>query len=143
HSFRSKEQHFYANPGRYSTTITLYYQGRIEIETADIHIIALTGSGIKKNVALCDADSVRINGDISADSFLWNNGKTTESIWVKKEGSYRVKSMKEGCYRLDTIHVFKNKASFLGPDTTLCQVKYFMLKATLPGAVYRWQDGST
>ncbi|MFC5270682.1 gliding motility-associated C-terminal domain-containing protein [Adhaeribacter terreus] len=80
-------------------------------------------------------------------SYIWSTGDTTATIAVTQPGKYwlRATTSCNGQTLSDTVTV--TRINFPKPaltqDTALCQNSEVLINATLPGAVYRWQDGST
>jgi hypothetical protein len=81
------------------------------------------------------------------DSFFWSDGSAGLALFVSKPGKYWIQAS-NSC-RQETVSdtVFIQDGVF--PEVlwterySLCDADGFMLKAEVPGATYRWQDGST
>ncbi|WP_118950450.1 gliding motility-associated C-terminal domain-containing protein [Taibaiella helva] len=100
------------------------------------------------SIALCiinqQQEPVTLSADTGAD-YRWNDGSTGRTLTVNSPGMYYV-AYKDICRtRIDTFKVSSYALSLdLGPDTALCDVPALTLDAGgVPGAAYRWQDGST
>lgn len=91
--------------------------------------------------------ALRDRSGMALASYRWSTGDTTAIIAVTQPGKYWLRATTScGTQTLsDTVVVtriaFPQPA--LTPDTALCQKGEVLINATLPGAVYRWQDGST
>jgi gliding motility-associated-like protein len=78
---------------------------------------------------------------------LWSTGETTPAISVTKPGKYWLSATYNCSSQTvsDTVTIIQ--LSFPQPaltqDTAICQSGPVLINATLPGATYRWQDGST
>jgi gliding motility-associated-like protein len=83
----------------------------------------------------------------SFDSVLWSDGSDKTTLSVSKPGKYWVRTF-DNCRKeaaSDTLVVKESDFPEI-PWTqkfSLCDADGFMLKAEVPGATYRWQDGST
>ncbi|MFK8038937.1 MAG: LamG domain-containing protein [Crocinitomicaceae bacterium] len=78
-------------------------------------------------------------------TYLWDNGLTTATRSVTLAGTYSL-IMTLGCSEYyDTIQVsFASLPNVnLGNDTIICTGQSLLLDATVAGATYIWQDGST
>ncbi|MDX2286238.1 MAG: gliding motility-associated C-terminal domain-containing protein, partial [Bacteroidia bacterium] len=77
--------------------------------------------------------------------YIWNGSVEDRFLIVDEPGLYRVSLTRDGCTVYDSIGVaaLPVPQPDLGPDTALCRWQDYQLNAALPGASYRWQDGST
>ena len=57
---------------------------------------------IKGSATACDGDSIELNSSNLLGNY-WSNGDTSNTIFVKKSGSYTVKSMSNGCYSSNSL----------------------------------------
>jgi len=84
------------------------------------------------------------------DSYLWNNGETTESITVSPDSStfYSVTVTKDGCEDTDNVEVIVGSTTsstvnaFAGEDQTICRGEVVTLTAS-GGSTYEWSTGET
>ncbi len=80
--------------------------------------------------------------------YEWDNGNTDSIRAISLPGNYWVRYYNNTCaYRIDSFFVTTSDLSFsLGDDqmVSFCDhpLSYVELKANIPNAVYRWQDGS-
>ncbi len=98
------------------------------------------------NIILC-TDSVSVSASRGqGETYLWNTGAASSSIFVSKPGIYWVDVSYFSCTYRDSFNV-NNVATArpLGNDTTVClSGTGYVLSAATAGAVsYAWQDGST
>ena len=62
-------------------------------------------TGLFSDTVLCSSSILDINIDDIYDSYLWNNGDTTNFIQINQAGSYFVTVSSSGCFTTDTIVV--------------------------------------
>ena len=62
-------------------------------------------TGLFSDTVLCSSLILDINIDDIYDSYLWNNGDTTNFIQINQAGSYFVTVSSSGCFTTDTIVV--------------------------------------
>ncbi|MBK7965244.1 MAG: hypothetical protein IPK10_08065 [Bacteroidetes bacterium] len=101
-------------------------------------------------VALCTDDpgtTVTLTAS-AGNSFLWNNGATTQSIHVNQSGNFYVNiDNTNHCFVSDTVEV--NALPFVDPDvisnsgTDFCESLSATLSVTPSYASYLWSNGST
>lgn len=92
----------------------------------------------------CLEDSVKITAPPGANSYTWNDGYTGQTRYVSQSGRYWVYAYYDCSVEIDTFSLALTDISLdLGPDTTICSNGSLALDAAVPGATYRWQDGST
>ena len=61
---------------------------------------------IGRDTSLCTNQGIVLNsGNASADTYLWNTGQTTQSIFVKTVGEYSVTVTENSCIAADTVKV--------------------------------------
>jgi gliding motility-associated-like protein len=78
------------------------------------------------------------------DDYLWSNGSIGRTLTVNQSGTYWVTGFKKCQIYMDTIHLdMVNFNAALGNDTVICPGDQLLLDASIPGATYRWQDGSS
>jgi gliding motility-associated-like protein len=78
------------------------------------------------------------------DEYLWSDGSTGRTLTVNQSGTYWVTGFKTCQTYIDSIHLnMVDFNAFLGNDTIICPGDQLLLDATVPGATYQWQDGSS
>ena len=94
---------------------------------------------------ICPGDSTLLDAGFGLNSFLWNTGDTTHSIWVKAPGTYWVHSVEPDCHLDDTIVVsYHNQTPVnLGPDKQLCINDSVQLDAGSGRIWYHWNTGAS
>jgi gliding motility-associated-like protein len=87
------------------------------------------------------------NSGNALNAYLWSTGETSASISVTKPGKYWLRaSYNCGSATVsDTVTVtgFAFPQPALTSDTAICQTGPVLINAEIPGATYKWQDGST
>jgi gliding motility-associated-like protein len=107
-------------------------------------------SGKRVDTVICINQSIVLQADPTATSFLWQDGTTAVSIRVTAPGLYWVQETSaNGCLFVDSFHVGQKQPPIvtLGMDTVICPEQRMVLEPVLlnnqPVETYRWQDGST
>ncbi len=97
--------------------------------------------------SICFKDSARLLAiDTTGYGYTWQEESGTHANMVYSGGLYvaRYYTYNPCTYHIDTFQVKKADFDFsLGRDTVVCNAAAFRLRTMVPGASYRWQDGST
>ena len=96
-------------------------------------------------IYLCADDNLTLVAGSGDLSYQWQDGSGAATYVVREAGLYWVEVRQHGCSRRDSVQVIyaAPHGDFFKEDTLrLCQGETYRLRATLPGASYRWQDGS-
>ncbi len=100
-----------------------------------------------QDTAFCENDSVMIGSNsLTADSYLWNTGATTGSIYAKTPGEYRLEITRNGCTYEDTLQVREDQVPTfdLGEDSVFCGAVMITLSISVSGQPqYVWSNGHT
>lgn len=93
---------------------------------------------------LCPGQSITLSAAYGASTYRWQDGSVDPVYTVTSAGTYSVILNLDGCERGDTVQVTDVPAPVfdLGNDTTVCANENLLLEASVPGAVFRWQDQS-
>jgi hypothetical protein len=97
------------------------------------------------NQPLCPGASLTLDAGVH-QSYLWNNGETTQSITVTSAGGYAVSVTNEfGCEGTGFVFISsaQNPVVDLGPNKNLCLGATLTLDAGNAGATYVWSNGET
>jgi gliding motility-associated-like protein len=103
-----------------------------------------------RDTQVCGGQSVRLsaNSPLSKGAkFKWQDGSKDSIFITQNAGIYSVLLERNSCFASDSVRV----AILLPPsvsarfpkDTTLCNGKRLILKATTPEGTYKWFDGTT
>lgn len=91
-------------------------------------------------IGICEGDSVQISvADHPSVYYLWNDGFTGHTRYVKDEGIYSVRA--HGCeIVLDSFEIYFNPDPIIqtSPDTFVCEGLSLQLQATGADSAYRW-----
>lgn len=95
------------------------------------------------DTTLCQGDSAILKTDIANANYLWSNGSVSNSITVKRAGTYWLTVNNGTCSVTDTISIgFQNPPQIhLGNDTALCENDRVILNAAAANASYLWSSG--
>ena len=130
-------------PGVYDVDVTVNGCTSNDAITVSNFIPSVVALG--PDLTACAGDIVPLSVSIPGASYLWSTGATSNSISVSTTATYWLEASVNGCPVRDSIDVVFNTlpAVGLGNDTTVCPGEVVLLDATLAGATYLWQDGST
>lgn len=131
--------------GNNNYRVRVTYNGCVRADTIRVLISPISGRPLQQ-INLC-TDSVLV--DVrrgSGETYLWNTGATTRSIYMSTPGYYWADITYADCVYRDSFEVNNiNEARPFGNDTTVCLAAGgFILRARMNGAIsYRWQNNST
>ena len=135
--------------GNYSVLVTNGFSCTDSSAVSVVNVNPLPTANILANgpLSFCQGDSVKLTAS-SANSYLWSNGETTQSITVHNTGSFSVTvSNLKGCQNVSsTVQVLVNPlpsaaVNASGP-LTFCQGKSVTLNAASNNS-YLWSNGAT
>lgn len=97
------------------------------------------------DTVLCIGDVIWLKSNVSADSYLWNNGSTNDSLLVNQQGIYTLTANNICGAFTGVIEVSydTNPITYLGPDSTYCLTNLVQLNASWSRANYLWNTGDT
>jgi len=85
-------------------------------DTIGVHFMPSPAVDLGKDLSVCSTDPVILSGG-AGDSYLWNTGETTQTLFVSKSGDYSVMITKDGCSLSDTVHIQLNDPGKLKLDS--------------------------
>ena len=94
---------------------------------------------------MCQGDSSLLDAGYGRDTYLWNNGDTTQTIWAKSAGTYWVHTTEVGnCNLSDTINIYYYPFTpiNLGPTRHICIGDSTLLNAGPGRNWYQWSTGA-
>ncbi|MEO6499892.1 MAG: hypothetical protein ABIN95_12790, partial [Mucilaginibacter sp.] len=99
------------------------------------------------DTGFCAGRSLLLNVfDPGITAYIWQDQSKQATYLVKTAGDYFVSLIgNNGCVNSDTIHIttIQPPSFSLGADTVLCNSKILTFNVSLPGALYKWNDGTT
>lgn len=129
--------------GTYSVDILL--NGCSASDAVDIAYTPMLVVDLGADQTACDGDQVILDATTPGGTYLWQDGSTGPTFTATSAGTYSVDVTASNCSASDAVTIGFNPmpAVDLGLDQTVCPGTDVTLDATLPGATYLWQDGST
>ena len=131
--------------GNNNYRVAVTYNGCTRRDTIRVLISPISKRPLQQ-INLC-TDSVLVNVRRGfGETYRWNTGATTQSIFMSTPGYYWVDITYFDCVYRDSFEVNNvNALRPFGGDTTVCLTNGgFILDATMAGAVsYSWQNNST
>jgi len=97
------------------------------------------------DTTICAGSTVVLDATVPGATCLWENGSTSPVRPVTATGTYQVSVDLNGCVSQDGILVTVNPLPVvnLGADQTVCPGTVVTFDATITGASYLWNGGST
>ncbi|MEO8734821.1 MAG: hypothetical protein ABI373_10865, partial [Flavobacteriales bacterium] len=97
------------------------------------------------DTTLCAGSILDLDASAAGATYVWQDGSSGPTYQVSTTGLYYVSSSLNGCSSKDSVLVSFTPLPIvsLGNDTSICANAGIVLDATMPGANYLWQDGST
>ncbi len=130
------------SPGTHWVDVTL--NGCTTRDSVLVEQVPLPVVDLGPDQMLCPGGTTTLDATATNATYLWSNGADTPSISVGT-GAYWVEVTVDGCSATGSTTIGEHPLPIvpLGNDTTLCPGEELMLDASLAGASYLWQDGST
>lgn len=75
----------------------------------------------------CRQDSVMLDAGTGYNSYYWNTGETTQTIWAKRSAWYFVEATTASSTTLDSILIDLNRSRIEQNDTTVCYAADFVI----------------
>jgi gliding motility-associated-like protein len=98
-------------------------------DAVKITIPKVTGIITSDTLKTCNQDSLFISAQNGYNTYLWNTGATTSSIYATISGWHKLKvGINGGCYAMDSVYALINNASIKTPDTSICLNTPFQLR---------------
>ncbi|MBZ5856371.1 T9SS type B sorting domain-containing protein [Flavihumibacter profundi] len=112
-------------------------------DTIQLSELPVLSFSLGTDTSICANTNFRLNGPPGADSYLWSNGNSSNTIPVTSSGNYVLQVTSKGCISKDSIDIVVKNATpvNLGIDTFICKGKTIMLDAGIYGENYRWNTG--
>jgi len=94
---------------------------------------------------ICTGELLLLDATLPEATYVWQDGSISASFNVLAGGTYTVTATIGSCDYMDSI-IITEVAEIdveLGANSNICPGESVTLNATIPGATYFWQDGST
>jgi len=129
--------------GTFSVTVTV--DSCNTMDEININYASLPSVDLGSDTTLCEGDTLVLDATTADASYVWHDGSTNPTFTVSEAGTFSVTITVDGCTAMDDINVnyIPLPNIDLGSDVTLCEGEILVLDATITGATYTWQDGST
>ncbi len=131
------------SPGTFSVVSTL--NGCARSDSVEVRFKPLPVFSLGKDTTLCDGETLPLRVDIPRATYLWNNGNTSNTLQVTTPGIFWLQAALDGCAFRDSVTTAFTflPANRLGADRIICQGQTATLDASVNGAAYLWQNGTT
>ncbi|MBL8011484.1 MAG: gliding motility-associated C-terminal domain-containing protein, partial [Flavobacteriales bacterium] len=133
-----------------ATSSGLYWvqvsQGSCSVsDTVTLTFLPTPAVDLGPDLTLCDGTPATFDVTTPGASYLWQDGSTAPTFTTMATTTVSVTVTLGPCAASDAaqITVTPLPTVDLGPDQTICSGGVVSLDATLAGATYQWQDGST
>lgn len=116
------------------------YCPSISLSTVD------TPEPINDTLYLCSVNGTLTLDAGSADTYLWSNGSTSQTLIVTSPGIYTVEACNTSitaCCVMDTFTVLLENFTFDIPDTMICSNSPTIVNSPMASSEYLWSTGST
>ncbi|MFZ1686250.1 MAG: gliding motility-associated C-terminal domain-containing protein [Flavobacteriales bacterium] len=114
-------------------------------DTIYVNFLAPPIADIGPDTTLCTGSILALDATQAGCTYAWQNGSILPTFNVNAAGTYWVVITAGSCSDIDSITVAYQASLVvdLGNDSTLCIGSAITLDATMAGATYLWNDGST
>ncbi len=131
-------------PGTNSYQVEVNYNGCVKRDTVNVSVNPISHNN--NTFTVCSGDSLLLDSYRGyGETYLWNTGATTSSIFGFSPGIYVDRLKWNNCYIRDTFKLILPGSPFSHQDTTVCSpFTSFIIDATMPNAqYYTWSNGNT
>ncbi|MBN4065740.1 gliding motility-associated C-terminal domain-containing protein [Candidatus Amoebophilus asiaticus] len=148
----SADTSYLQNPGHVFTAADTFYTTLIISKNTILDTVVRTvivkpipSLNVGVDTLICTGETISLGQGISADSYLWSTGETTQTIQVVSQDTYWLTISNNNCSNTDSVFVeyYQKPSENLGNDTALCIGQSIVLDAGNPGAIYLWSTGET
>lgn len=96
------------------------------------------------DVSICNGDSILLDAGPGMNSYIWNNGSSSSSIYAQDTGWYWVQASNGMCLLSDSVYVshYPENPIDLGNDTLFCAGSSLLIDAGTGYQTYLWQPGN-
>lgn len=97
--------HVFSDIGTFDVTLHFYIDGNETLYDHEITIYEQPNVDLGNDIEMCQGESVELSSGYPNMENLWNNGETSESIFVGSTGDFWVQVDNNGCIHSDTVHI--------------------------------------
>ncbi len=114
-------------------------------DTINISIAEIVEIDLGEDTSICSGESLVLDATTENAIYEWQDGSSEATFEVTESGEYSVALDIDGCEALGSINVevTANPTVDLGEDISICDGASVTLDASVEGATYEWQDGSS
>lgn len=129
--------------GEYSVEVNI--GGCTDRDTVQVAVDETPMLDLGDDITACTGDTPTLQSNVTAESYLWQDGSMMNSFMVTNAGLYWLEAANGNCASRDTIMVnyVQSGSINLGSDTLICGDLYRLTPGDLMGADYLWSDGSS
>lgn len=131
------------NSGVYAVTVTNAC-GPVS-DSVSIEVVPPLAPTWEDSHTRCEGDVLALDLRHPGATYQWSDGSTQAQRQIDRSGNYAV-TITTPCEEMELatdVLFLRDTTLELGADTALCPGETLQLSAAIPGATYRWQDGST
>ncbi len=124
--------------------VTVSFGSCASVDSIQITVKPLPDLMISEDQTICPGTSTHFSAQTNGDSLVWSTGERAEKIDVSQPGPYFVDAYLDGCVdqRIVNLDLFATQFKALIDDTLICDDKSIILDVQIPGAMYKWSDGT-
>jgi gliding motility-associated-like protein len=132
-----------SSSGNYNVAVTANNCSNTDAVQLTFNTVPVVNLG--NDTTICAGQPLVLNASYPGATYLWQDGSTAATINAAGGGVFSVTLTLNGCTATDSRTVTVNPLPVvnLGNDTLVCPGTAVTFDATLAGATYLWQDGST
>jgi gliding motility-associated-like protein len=125
-------------------TYTVFYDSMGFAAFDSIRVVYKNLTPGTHDTVLCKGESYTISLP-AANSYRWQNGSKSDTMFIHKAGIYWVNAQKDNCTYTDTFHVRIDNPLLwhLPADTELCRGNPWLINLDTISYSLKWQDGNT
>ncbi len=140
-----KPAHIFSSAGSYLVKLFYWNNGVVDSLKREVVVREKPVISLGADTNLCAGQVLTLDVSMPYGFYKWQNNSRNGLLNISQTGDYWVEVTVANCSSSDTIHVSVAPPIIfnLGNDTTFCSPKTLLLKVTVPGATYLWQNGST
>lgn len=132
-----------SSPGEYFVEVSI--GGCTDTDTTTVTVNSFPNLDLGADLTLCEGEDFSLSANVSADSYLWQDGSTNMSFTGNAAGIIWLEAANDVCAIRDSVLVTYNPLPVfeLGADTLLCDQANYQLTLPASDIDYTWQDGSS